>query len=439
MNKKVPLWAVLLLLWFGLVITITFGWAVWHIEQGGTLFSKQTAKKINLVASFPSLVKNVFLEIKHPSILERPNLYPSINGFKMEGNFIDSNYILLSTYDSKSKSSVVKLKRIGDKKVIYQWSPNLEQIKKVLISKSEFWNNAKTQNLRLFHPLLSSDGSVVFHNYVSPLIKIDKNSRVVWIKNGLFHHSLEFDAEGNIWVSSMDKHSKALPKVLGDFNDEHITKISPDGELLFNKSITKILIENGYSGLMLGVGDFEEDMLHVNDIQPALNSGKYWQKGDLLISVRNRSTVFLYRPSTNKILWLKVGPWLHQHDVDFIDAVHIGIFGNNTVRSEEQERLIDGYNDQYIYNFETSELTTPYTEFFKKSGIATPAEGRSAVLKNGDLFVEETNNNRLLRGTTKKVLWQFVDRIDQNTVSALSWSRFVTEEEFKKLNFLKHN
>ena len=29
--------------------------------------------------------------------------------------------------------------------------------------------------------------------------------------------------------------------------------------------------------------------------------------------------VFLYRPSTNEIIWKGTGPFFHQHDVDILD------------------------------------------------------------------------------------------------------------------------
>ncbi len=191
--------------------------------------------------------------------------------------------------------------------------------------------------------------------------------------------------------------------------------------------------------MLLGVGTYERDMLHLNDIMPALTSGKYWMKGDLLISLRNRSTVLLYRPATNKVLWLQTGPWLSQHDVNFIGLDKIGVFGNDVLRDFGHDRLTNGHNDEYIINFSTNKTETPYTAFFKKANVATPSEGRSDFLPNGDLFIEETNNNRLLRANAKGIVWQYVDRIDQHTVAALSWSRFISKDEFKKFTFLRSN
>ncbi|MDB5130961.1 MAG: hypothetical protein JWR02_710 [Mucilaginibacter sp.] len=437
MNKKISLWLVLLLLWISFIITITFGWAVWHIKSNGPLFKGKTSSVIISIATFPSLVKETFLELG-TNPLVKSNLYPSINGFKVERKYIDSNYILLSVYDKKADQSIIKLMRIYDQKIIYEWTPNFDEIKKSLNDKNKFWETTDKHTIFLLHPLLSPDGSITFHAG-NPLIKINKESKLVWVIDGIFHHSLEFDSDGNVWSPAVIKPSKFLPNFLVNYKDDAIAKISSSGKLLFEKSIAEILVQNGYRGLLLGVGFYENDALHLNDIQPALNSTQYWRRGDLLISLRHKSTVFLYRPSADKILWLKTGPWLNQHDVDFVDSNRIGVFGNNMVRMDLEERLIDGHNEEYVYNFKTDKTETPYTEFLKKAGVSTLSEGRSDILPNGDLFIEETNKNRLLRGSEKNIIWQYVDHIDQHSIAALQWSRFITKEEFKKLTFLQKN
>jgi len=439
MNKKIPLWFVLLLLWFALIVILTFGWDVWRIKTSRQGVTTKTDRIIIAIASFPSLVKESFKEIGKPSTLISPDLYPNINGLKTEKKYIDSNYILLSTYDKKANQSVAKLIRLSDQKVMHQWVPDYDAIIKLLGKQNKFWPDQNRHDLRLYHPLLTSDGSLVFNNVLSPLIKIDKNSKLVWSVNGIFHHSIEVDADGNIWVPSVIKPTAFLPGILTDYKDDAITELTANGKMLFQKSVAQILVENGYQALLLGMGQYEKDMLHLNDIQPALTTGKYWMKGDLLVSIRNRSAVFLYRPSTNKILWLKAGPWLNQHDVNFVDSTRISVFGNDVVRVFGEDRPLNGYSEEYIFNFKTNKTEMPYTAFLKKAKFATPSEGRADILPGGDLFVEETNKNRLLRGNASNVIWQYVDRIDKHSVAALSWSRFISKDEFKRLTFLKTN
>ena len=439
MNKKIPLWFVLLILWFGVVITILFGWAVWRIDNTRYIVASRFERLIIRVASFPSLVKESIREARSHSRLIRMDVYPKVTGLKVENKYIDSNYILVATYDRKLDQSVAKLIRLSDQKVVHRWIPDYSQIIKLLGKGSFSWTSREIHNLLLYHPLLLPDGSLIFNDAFSPLVKINKDSKLIWAAKGIFHHSVEKDAEGNIWAPSVITPSEFLPNVLVGLQDDAITEVSPEGKIIFRKSVAKILTENGYRVLLFGFGNYEKNLVHLNCIQPALTSGKYWLKGDLLISLRNKSTVFLYRPSTDKILWLKTGPWINQHDAGFIDSSRIRVFGNNMTRIFGRERLVDGYNEEYVYNFKNNKTETPYTEFLKNAKISTLSEGRGNILPNGDLFVEETNNNRLLLGSKKNIIWQYVERIDKNSVATLSWCTFITKQQFNKFTFLKNN
>lgn len=424
-----------MLLWCSFIITLLFGWAVWHIKTIGPVINERISSVIVSTATLPSLVNETFHDLNGSKLLA-PNLYPSVHGFKAERNYVDSNYILLPVYDKSVDQSVIKLVRLSDQKTIHQWKPDFDAIKKAIGDKKEYWQGSNKNSLPLIHPLLAPDGSIIFHSFIGfPLIKINKDSKLVWTIPGIFDHALEYDADGYIFVQSAIEHTRFLPNFLPNYLDDAIAKISPRGKVVFKKSIAEILVENGYRALLLGTGIYENDVLHVNDIQPALTSSKYWRKGDLLISIRHKSAVFLYRPATNKIIWLKVGPWVNQHDVDFVDSTHISVFGNNTIRNVSNQPL-DGHNEIYVYDFKTDSTLTPYTECLKKARVSTPSEGRSDILPGGDLFIEETNNNRLLRINTKDIIWQYVVPVDKNHVSALTWTRFITKDEFKKVTFL---
>src|SRR6202000_2345475 len=139
-------------------------------------------------ASFPTLVRESFKELHQKSTLVAPDLYPNLNGLKTENRYVDSGYLLLATYDPLKVQSVVKLLRLSDSKVLYQWTPDYDEILQLHGDKNPDWPEKNKHTLRLYSPLLLPDGSLVFNNVLSPLIKIDKNSKVVWVVDGQYHH-----------------------------------------------------------------------------------------------------------------------------------------------------------------------------------------------------------------------------------------------------------
>jgi hypothetical protein len=177
-----------------------------------------------------------------------------------------------------------------------------------------------------------------------------------------------------------------------------------------------------------------EEPIHLNDIQPAVADGDFWKKGDLLISARNMSTIFLFRPSTNTILWYKTGPWIHQHDVNFIDSHRISVFGNDDLVFGNYVSMglpLEGVflnerktNEFYVYDFKTNSIATPFTSLLAENDVRTLTQGRASMGNDSSLFVEETDRGRLLRFLNGRLLWSRVNWYDKSRIGNLSWSRY---------------
>jgi len=302
-----------------------------------------------------------------------------------------------------------------------------------------------TSRFRNGHSLLMKDGSVIFHSSPSPLMKFDKNGALLWVNDErVFHHSIELDADGNIWVPShIEPSTVAIGRDYNEprngiddgdyFKDDAITKLSPEGKILFSKSVTHILDENGLGHLVYGRGTDYPDPIHLNDIQPVLVDGPYWKKGDVFMSLRHQSMVMLYRPSTNKVIWHSLGPWRHEHDVDVLNDHQIGVFNNNaSTKNGDHQRglwIVDGNNQYLVYDFRTRTVSNPFGEGFKKLDLRTVTEGRGQMIADGKLFVEETNYGRLAAfDKMGSVDWQFVNRAKNGKVYMVNWSRLVPRE-----------
>jgi hypothetical protein len=374
--------------------------------------------------------------------------FPNVSGFKGEP-LEEETYLLLSKYDGVKERAFVELIDLRSFEVRKLWSPDINKINGLVdTSKPEFDSYYLERDFNvtrylMVHPFLTEDGGLIFQGMNSPLVKIDKNSQLVWQnQEDAFHHSIEQDHEGNIWVSSqvypyqVDK--KYVGSEYGNFIDDAITKVSADGKILFQKSVNDILIENNLKSLLfeLKTGNiFDIDPLHLNDIQPVLTDGPHWERGDVFLSLRHQSIIILYRPSTNKIIWKGGQEYISaQHDVDILDDHRISIFNNNEKRFFDGEK-VDGNNEVVIYDFKTDSYSKYLNESLKKYDVRTLSDGRSQILDSGDLFIEEQNYGRLLYfNKDKSVQWQYVNRADDGKVYLLKWSRILYKpEDIKKV------
>jgi len=441
MERKIPLYALLLVLFFGALGTVGFGAVVQHVMLGGTALGK-FGEALLAIAEYPKLLNQAVVEsLLQPQIIK--DQFPGLDGFKKSGQIpadveSDQGYLLLSSYDPEREQATTQLIRIRDQRRLYEWVPDIKKLAELEEKQGNKYSiEVFPWRFRMVHPLLLDDGGLVFHD-VTPLFKIDQCSNLQWSVDGVFHHSIEPDGDGAIWVSStLDPSSYEGTDI--KHMDDAIVKLSLDGKVLYKKSVSRILEENGYRGLLY-MGTFHSDPIHLNDIQPALEDTEFWKRGDLFLSLRSRSTVLLYRPETNKVIWLKSGPWLNQHDVTIENKTSITVFGNDIVDAwgipgEEESFIVypDGHINIYQYDFATGVMEKPYTKVLKTMNVRTHGEGRAKLIRNKDILIEETEHARMLMINPDRVKWEYVRRVDENHLAMLTWSRYLTEEQVKHI------
>jgi hypothetical protein len=342
--------------------------------------------------------------------------------------FHDEGYLLISGFNKKQNQVIVELFSIADNKVIYTWVPPVSDILERTPNFNKGSNTLKTY--RAQHPLLLEDGGLVFTSGVGPMVRINACGDIVWVLEHRFHHSIELDHSGNLVTCSIiggGGSGTVLPS-----RDDGVAIVSPEGEIINEYSITKLLLNNSYRGLIYGVGRFEKDRIHLNDAQPILRNTKDARIGDILLSIRHLSSVVLLEPHSGLIKWLKTGPWLNQHDINLLSDGQYSIFGNDIVRGVEgtgSQLVEEGKSDIYIYDPIADIVSQPYSSLMTKEEIASKTQGRSKILSNGDVYIEQTDTVRILRISKEKVRWEYVNAVSEGTVGALHWSRYISSNE----------
>lgn len=257
-------------------------------------------------------------------------------------------------------------------------------------------------------PILLKDSSLVFAAESSNnLYRIDKNSKIVWYDTThYYHHSINPAADGNIWACT--SKGRAYVNDKGEeitISDGYLTKIDVnDGQTLYNRSVADIFEKNqmdylihGFSNTTLPHGT---DPMHLNDIEAVMDSGRYWQKGDVFFSLRHRSLVVQFRPSSGKVIKLINGPFYQQHDVDILNDSVISLFDNHIsalqVKSYEDESVkvkttANQYSRVVSYDFTTHSFDILLPDQFANEQPYTPTQGLHEVLPNGDIFIESQN------------------------------------------------
>ena len=444
MFKKIEIWILYLSILFGIIFSIGFSIFVGVLVRQELVGSTKVGWLSKTALTFAEIPMNLKKAFDGVSL---PDRFPLENGFSGTFNSKES-YLLLSRYDGDLGEGVVELIDLTNFEVLHTWNPDIDAINDLVQQIDDFkylerdFNNSRHL---LEHPMLTSDGGLVFN----PIKKIDACSNLVFQNTtNQFHHSIELDSEENIWVSSQ-LYPQSLPTEVvgrdtvsdGGFKDDAIAKLSSSGKVLFEKSLAQIFIENDMESRLTMIGSshkFQVDPLHINDIQPVKFDSKHWKNGDLFISLGHQSMVILYRPATNEIIWKLDKKIFHQHDINVLNSNEISIFNNNRKYFYPNQDLVDGNNEVLIYNFETKEISSYLKDSLINEDVRTVSQGRSKILPNGDLFIEETDFARTLYFNADGSLrWSHVNRGDDGYLYRVGWSRILySPEDIQTINHL---
>jgi hypothetical protein len=424
---RVEIWVVLLLLLIGCLLAIGFGAAVLDAERKQGRFGP-ISKAALAVAETPDTLKRMLTDDNEMRVWGSARYKNKPTGWSFPSGPLTGpdGYILLSRYDGDERRQKQELVSLPSMRIVHSWTLKASELMKTVSHVSRFtepsnWDNA---HFRAIHPLLEENGDLIVKDFDTPLFRVNPCGKPVWtLQDAVYHHSIEADAEGNIWVPATAERA-SLELVNDEFREDRISKVSPSGKLLFARSMPRILMRHGYANWLFSA--YTHDPTHLNDIQPVLADGPYWKKGDLFLSLRNLSTIMLYRPSTDEILWMKRGPWMMQHDVDILDDHRISVYDNGAQERAPEQPFFEGTSQVMVYDFATGKVSLPLERAMKDNDVRTWTEGRSTRLPDGSTMVGDTNDGRIIIFRADgAVAALYINRAKDGWLYHLGWSRYI--------------
>jgi hypothetical protein len=261
------------------------------------------------------------------------------------------------------------------------------------------------------------------------LLKLDRESRVVWSEEGRFHHDLWVRDNGDIYA--IKRVARSAPDIHSTVEtlDEHLSIFTGEGERKAEISLLNIVMDSPYAFLFPSVSDknfdseMELDILHANHIE--VFDGKLedmsplFQRGNILVTIRNINLVVIIDGSTMEIIWAW-GPTnlTLPHHSTLLENGHMLIFNNGVEKSEVLE--LDPLINQVVWRYAPEE------------GFFTETRGSNQRLKNGNTLITESDTGYVLEVTPdKRVVWKFANPdVDEDGIRMAIWrmQRFRPDE-----------
>ncbi|MBN2565424.1 MAG: aryl-sulfate sulfotransferase [Candidatus Eisenbacteria bacterium] len=237
------------------------------------------------------------------------------------------------------------------------------------------------------------------------LIKVDKDSRLLWKHLGGEHHDLEVAEDGRIFTLTRQAHmmpeiNERMP-ILEDF----VTILDSDGNVIREFSILDAFRNSPFEGAPQARDiPLRGDIYHTNAIEildgSLADRIPAFRRGNLLLSMRQLSTIAVIDIDTEQIVWVAAGLWCEQHDPKVLTNGNIMVFDNKG--AEGRSRIVEfdpvTREIEWVYGGDAS------TDFFTKMC------GANHRLPNGNTLITESDYGRAFEVTPDlEIVWEFVN------------------------------
>ncbi len=265
------------------------------------------------------------------------------------------------------------------------------------------------------------------------ILKIDRDSRLLWRFEADTHHDLAVHPSGDIYA--LTDASTLRPEIHPDVPviEDFVEVLTKDGELKDRFSILEAMRSSVYGFLLVSPrhlpSDQKEgerlriDMLHTNHIQvfdgSIAHRSPLFALGNVLISMRTINTIAILDPRTREILWAWGPTNLHrQHHPTLLENGNILVFDNGFRRSQIVE--LDPLTFDIAWRY------APEGDFLSQF------RGSVQRLPNGNTLITESDRGYVFEvSPDHETVWRYANPdVQKNKMRVAIWrmTRFPRDE-----------
>ncbi|MCB9757638.1 MAG: hypothetical protein H6753_04345 [Candidatus Omnitrophica bacterium] len=286
--------------------------------------------------------------------------------------------------------------------LLHEWAYDLKKVwpNKTTEETTPFW-----ENIYLFP---NGDLLAIYHN--GGIIKINKDSQLLWSYECTAHHDIDVDNNGNVYTLTND-WIKLKTGVL--IIDNAILMLSPEGKFIKKISFLPMMHASHNSSVeqllkrVVGMAlNGTQDVYHTNTLQiidekSASPNSPIFKKGNILICSLTLSTIAIIDPNQQEMIWV-AGPrlWIEgQHNATLLPNGNILTFDNHYQNQKDHSRVL-----------EFTPLSKKIAWEYKEASLFTDTHGSQQRLTNENTLIIETNKGRVIEVTKNKdIVWEFLN------------------------------
>jgi hypothetical protein len=249
---------------------------------------------------------------------------------------------------------------------------------------------------------LLPNGDVIAIITGSGLLRLDKDSNLIWAKAIYAHHDLAFEPNGDMWVMTRKVH--ILPRINAEqpIVEDMLTLLDSNGDEKRSLSLLAALENSKFANIWSQTGRTTGDIFHSNSVERldgrAESAHPAFKEGRLLISLLGLNAIAIVDPQQEKVVWTHSGEYHEQHDPKILANGNLLLFDNQRPPGPSAVLEYEPSTMRKVWEFRGS----PAEPFFSK------ALGTAERLPNGNTLISESDYGRAFEVTPDgNIVWEF--------------------------------
>lgn len=237
------------------------------------------------------------------------------------------------------------------------------------------------------------------------LVKVDKDSNLLWAYQGGFHHDLDVTDDGRIFVLTRRRIPEhPLFPYRAPVIEDFISVLSAEGKLIRRVSLLDAVANSPYREFLVEHVPPGQDLLHPNTVtvlRGRLESrSPAFRRGNVLVSFRNINVIAVVDLGRPAIVWALAGLWQRQHDPVVLDNGNLLLFDNFADGEHSRVLEFDPFTQQIVWQFDGNETHRFFAYY----------AGTNQRLPNGNTLFTSSTEGRVMEVTPdKRIAWEWAN------------------------------
>ncbi len=234
------------------------------------------------------------------------------------------------------------------------------------------------------------------------LVKLDRDSRLLWKVDAGFYNDLFVLPDGRI--VGLTKRAEKRPELREDdpVLEDRLVWLDRGGERLASVSLLDALGASPFAPLLRPL-PASADILHSNT--SVVLDGAFADRspifgaGNVLVSLREIDVVAIVEPDSGLVVWAQRGPWKAQHHPTLVEGPRILLFDNKGAGGRSRVLELDPLTGEIPWEYRGP----PQRQLWSAEA------GSAQRLPNGNTLISESGQGRALEITREgEIVWEFV-------------------------------